>query len=328
MLQNKNGYLLWMREIGIRYRDQLQEFSQSSVGKRIGKVLNWFVMIGVAFWLFLQLQELGWRTVFNSMPTQPLFYLLLLVGYFMLPITEQIIYRFFWTFDFWSGFKAFTLKKIYNLTVIGYSGEVYFFHWVHTKLKKPKKEVFKIIKDNNVISTISSTFVVVCILGYFIWFGYIPSIELIAYFDVFLNTTAFVFTILLVVVIIKFRKHIISFPFKTAMFLFGIHTLRFLLTQVLQVLMWMVVLPDVSVDVWLIYVATGLVLGRIPVLPNKDLIFMGMVIQLSSNLNVPEASMAALMLSMSIANRMLNFGFFGVIFLITSFKPKSKGSFP
>lgn len=313
-----------MKERRIRYYERLQEFSQSSIGKTIGKVLNWAVMIGVAIWLFMQLHELGWRTVLSSMPTQPLFYLLLLVGYFMLPLTEQIIYRFFWAFDFWSGFKAFTLKKIYNLSVVGYSGEVYFFHWVHTKLKKPKKEVFKIIKDNNVISTISSTFVVACILGYFIWFGYIPSIELIAYFDVFLNTTAYVFATLLIVVVIKFRKHIISLPLKTAVFLFWIHTLRFLLTQVLLVLMWMVVLPDVPVDVWLIYIAIGLVLGRIPVLPNKDLIFMGMAIQMSANLNVPEASMAALMLSMSIANRVLNFGFFGIIFLLTSFKPKPK----
>jgi hypothetical protein len=296
--------------------EKAARWTETPEAKMLGKAFNALFFIGVSFWLYIQIDAVGWAEVWKAMPSQPLFYVLMLVNFFILPFSEQIIYHYFWKFPFWNGLKVFTLKKIYNGQLVGYSGEVYFFAWVRKELKRPVSEAFKIIKDNNVISTLSSTLVVALILGGFVYSGALRTADILIALEQFFSITAVVITLVLTVLLVKFRRHIISLPWRTTLFLFNVHTLRFVAVQVIQVWQWMIVLPDVPFSAWMAYTAVMLVIQRIPVLPNKDMIFMSLSIGMTGALVLPESEIAALMLTITVTNRVLNFIFFGVLFLM------------
>ena len=55
--------------------------------------------------------------------------------------------------------------------------------------------------------------------------------------------------------------------------MFGAHCLRLLAGSVLIALTWHFALPDVSIGMWLFLAAGRLLVSRLPLVPNKDLLF-------------------------------------------------------
>ena len=86
-------------------------------------------MLGIVAYLLYELRDISWTEIGAALPTNPLFYLLFLVLYFLLPVAECFVYRITWTFEAWKSFPAFVKKRIYNNDILGYSGEVYFYTW-------------------------------------------------------------------------------------------------------------------------------------------------------------------------------------------------------
>lgn len=106
---------------------------------------------------------------------------------------------------------------------------------------------------------------------------------------------------------------------RTAFSIFGIQMLRLLVVQVLNLLMFYVVMPETPMYVWFTYLSIEIILSRIPFLPNKDFIFVSLSISLAGNLDVSESAIAGLMLTRSVLGKILNFIFFAVF---SFFKPK------
>jgi len=102
------------------------EFWKSSSGKLTAKWLRRAFVLGIVAFLVWQIVQIGWQEVLESMPTTPWFYVIFLILYFALPMSEQFIYRMSLNFGFWEGLKVFIQKKVLNADVLGYSGEAYF----------------------------------------------------------------------------------------------------------------------------------------------------------------------------------------------------------
>jgi hypothetical protein len=56
--------------------------------------------------------------------------------------------------------------------------------------------------------------------------------------------------------------------------------------------------------------AAKIATSRIPLLPNKDLIFVSIVIGLSGTFGIPQAELASMLLVSSVMNKVINVGFF------------------
>ncbi|MDZ7694377.1 MAG: hypothetical protein U5K69_25185 [Balneolaceae bacterium] len=132
------------------------------------KAVRYLLQFGIIGYLFYKLYEIGFRTVVESLPLDPLFYIIFLVIYFSLPLSEILIYNVRWNFKILPAFMIFLQKKVFNTDVLGYSGEVYLFYWAKEKLKIPADKAFHFIKDNNILSSISSTFVSIVLLFFFL----------------------------------------------------------------------------------------------------------------------------------------------------------------
>lgn len=287
-------------------KERWATFAKSERGQLVFKRLNRLVTLGVLVFLVYKLTEIGWANVLASLPRNPLFYVLFVLIYLALPLSETVIYRLFWPIGFWEGFLTFLRKRVYNDEVLGYSGEVYLLFWAKKRLNTSTGEAFKPLRDNNIISAMVSTSVAFGLVALLIYTGQLELGALFENLGTVYIVTGLIVASVLAVVVWQFRHHLFSMSFGTACTVTGIHLVRFFAANALMVVQWAIVVPDTPLSVWLTYLAVLIILNRIPFLPSKDLFFMTLGISLSGALDVAEASIAGLLLATSVLTRLTN----------------------
>ena len=256
----------------------------------------------------------------QSLPSQPWFYVLFFVLYVTLPVAEVLIYKQVWTFKAWEGFKVFITKKVYNDEVMGYTGEVYLYTWGRKLAGKSDKDVLKNIRDNSIISAVNSNITAFLLIGVLISAGQVNVAELIGNVNYLYVALGIFVTAVLSVLFIRFRKYLFDLPLKTAATIFGIYTVRFAIHHALLMLSWAIVIPDTPISVWFTFLATIIVVNRIPFIPSKDLVFVWFGIELSKMLNMATASVAGMLLVFSALTKITNLILFTLISLYSDSK--------
>jgi len=251
--------------------------------------------------------------VLQSLPSQPWFYVLFFVLYVTLPVAEVLIYKQVWTFKAWEGFKVFITKKVYNDEVMGYTGELYLYTWGRKLAGKSDKDVLKNIRDNSIISAVNSNITAFVLIGVLISAGQVNVADLIGNVNYLYVALAIFVTAVLSVLFVRFRKYLFDLPLKTAATIFVIYTVRFAIHHALLMLSWAIVIPDTPINVWFTFLATIIVVNRIPFIPSKDLVFVWFGIELSKMLNMATASVAGMLLVFSALTKITNLILFTLI---------------
>lgn len=281
-----------IRHIG----SQVGTFFKSPLGKKIGLWLRRLFVLVVIGLLIYQLTGIGWTKVFFALPTNPLFYVIFAVIYLSLPIAEIFIYKLSWRFSIRKILPVFMVKRVYNKDVIGYSGEAFFYLWAQKNIDEDHAQIFKTIKDYNILSSIASTSVA---LGLFSLFLLTQHIQLFHWFNEHNRMYLYlgdVFIILLITGLIIFRHVVISMPMRRAGIIFSILCGRLVLTQFLMIWQWHIILPNVEMNIWYTLISVGLLIDRIPLLPNLDVLSANASIKISPLLKAPTVTIAAIML--------------------------------
>ncbi len=270
------------------------------------KCSRWVFVAVILGYMIYHFFEIGWVNLWKSLPVKPLFYILYLPLFFILPFTELFIYKFIRSIPYKKLLPPLLVKKVYNNEVLGYSGEVFLFWWARKELGKSNIDVMRSIKDNNVISVIVSTLFTLIILIIFFetnptvsnrWAQKIPENQL--------NYTVISIAVIAVLVI-KFKRYIISLSLVSSLEIFGIHYLRHVLVVVIQIYQWHIILPAISLHIWFTFVVAQIVLAMLPFVPNKDLLFISISISMSTMLEAPLAAVTAILLVNSILDRSLH----------------------
>jgi hypothetical protein len=291
----------------------ITRFFQSPQGKLVLKWGQRAINVGVMVWLIYELTNVGWLNVWQSLPTQPLFYVLFLFLFFQLPLFEVLIYRITWSFDALKSVPVFLMKRVYNKDVLGYSGEVYFYLWARKTIEElSDREIFKTIKDNNIISSIASTLVSILLLSIFFFTDQIKILDWLTQQNQAYIWGGALLIVVIFILLIRFRHFVISMPLKTAYSIFGIQMFRLIIGQVFNVAMYVVVMPETPYYVWFTLLSVEIILTRIPFLPNRDLIYVAMSIGIAEGMAVSTSSIAALTLARSVLNKIFNFSAFGI----------------
>lgn len=319
MPENNGDGSRWtvVKNWGINVYHRINDFIKSAKGKRIGKVFGYIIQVGIIIYLLLELTQIGWVNFFKALPTTPYFYLLFLVLYGALPIAEIFCYKQSWNIGFWESLPTFIKKRVYNKTVLGYSGEIAVFGWARKKEIASDKEIFKVIRDNNITSSVASSIVVYGLLLFFI------ASKKIAIFD-YLNSaydTVTIVTVGIVMLVLagtayKYRAYWYSMPAKIALTIFSIHATRMILLNVVQVLQWYVVMPEVALNVWFTFLSVQLLVSRIPFLPSRDLFSIGASLEVSSLINVSSAGIAGILVAHSVLYKLTNLALFSLITML------------
>lgn len=260
------------------------------------KGARYVLQAAIIGYLFYKLYEIGFAKVVQALPLNPLFYVLFILIYFSLPISEIFIYRMGWKFNNVKAFLVFVQKKVLNTDVLGYSGEVYLFYWAKDKLKVPTVEAMKFIKDNNILSSLSSTLVSVVLLIFFLNQGYVNIDDLIPEVK---NKLIYLWVVLGLMVVgfiaYKFRSYILSIGWKEAALISSIYTGRLIITNGLQILQYKIAEPSVPWSVWFSLMAVQIMSTRIPFLPSQDVLFVSVALGMSAMFDVPETMLVGVL---------------------------------
>jgi multisubunit Na+/H+ antiporter MnhB subunit len=291
-------------------RRRWASFVASRRGRFVLSSARVVLSLGILGLLAYTLRGIDWQALWAELPANPLFYLLFLLLYLWLPLAEIVAYRVIWPLDAWKSLPVFIKKRIYNREVFQYSGEVYFFAWARKHVDRPAVNVAKDIRDQNIVSSVASTLVALVLVAAFLHLGEWSLTDWVGQQDITIPIGAAVVAVGLFALVIRFRKHILAMAPRTALLILGVHVGRFVFEQVLQIGMWVVAIPEVSLRVWCTYAALSLVISRIPLVTNRDLLFASISIPLAAGMAIPVEAIAALMLVVAGLGKVLTILFY------------------
>jgi hypothetical protein len=293
-----------------RLMEMVQDPRHESVRKWTGRIF----VAGMLAYLSWQLSHLGWAEVWAARPRSPAFYLILTASYLTLPLADTAIYSRLWKIGFWRSLPIFLRKRIYNAAFIGYSGEIVLMAWARGRVALPDRTLAHMIKDSNILSAAVSTLATAALVlllavhfplrsaqaGPWLWWA-VATVALAA-----------------VIPFAAIHRHrFMLLGTRTAAAVFAIHLVRFALTQSLLVALWSVVLPQAGLGALMALLAAQMLISRIPVLPSRDLLFVGVGMGLSHGLVLPQADVAAMLVTASLFQQAMHFA----VYVMTSIGP-------
>jgi hypothetical protein len=259
--------------------------------------------VAVISYLIYKITTIGWNELWNALPGAPMFYLLFIGIYVTLPVVESAIYRHAWRLPYFKILPAVQQKRVYNSEVAGYSGELFLLMWARKSTDLAESEVWRSIKDNTIISSMATTSFAVVLLVYFLVAGELNLLDS--------DTTSWAVVGAAVIAgiissLIILRKRIFHLPGRSLVIVGGFHLTRILAVNSMQLLQWMVILPEVSLSVWITYLSVKILISWLPMLPAKDMFFLGASFELSRAMDVSAADVAGMLLVASALNRIIN----------------------
>lgn len=284
---------------------------------------RWAMVAGITVWMAVQMTDIGWRAVLAALPTTPWYYILFVVLFLTLPVSEIPVMRLLFGKYVPGLFPALIRKRVLNAALIGYSGDLFLFVWANARGVLPRVRLLERIKDNALLSALASTIFTAALLVAFVVLGRAHWIA--RWFSSAAGTIGIVaFALLLATpILLRFRKNILSVSFRVASAVVGIHISRLILVALLQATQWAVVLPSEPWSVWITFLTVQMVISRLPVVPNRDLLFLSAALEMSHIADGPRAAMAGLLL----AGGALTQGSNLLFFLLTSFE-RRRGTLP
>ena len=231
----------------------------------------------------------------SMVPASPAFWLAFLASYFVTPASEWLIFRRLWGIPP-SGIYALLRKKIYNELLLGYLGEAYFYGWARQRVALTAAP-FGAVKDVAILSAMTGNAVTVLLTA--------AVIPLLPTLSLGLDTRALAASVALIVAIslavTVLRRRVFTLPRSELAMIARVHLERILVSALLSALLWHLAMPQVALTWWIALAALRLLVSRLPLVPNKDLLFAGVIALLlghERDIGALMALMAGLILAM------------------------------
>jgi len=253
-----------------------------------------FISMAVLVAALSQLRGLPVHNVIALVPHALSFWLLFAAFYLAGPASEWVIYRRLWRLPP-SGFLALMRKRISNEILLGYSGELYFYGWARRNAAISAAP-FGAIKDVAILSAAVGNMATLLLLA-LAWpllgslhLGMSGRMLTVSIGTVALSSLGTLF----------FRRSIFSLRRQDLQFIAMLHALRVAATLVLTALLWTWVLPAAPLGWWLVLATLSMLVSRLPFVPNKDIVFAGLVAFLIGH-GAETASLLAMMAGLILA---------------------------
>lgn len=264
---------------------------------------NWFFVAAAASFLVWQLSSIGWADVWASRPHSPLFYLFVVLAYLTLPTADMLIYRRLWRLPRLATWGVCLRKRIYNSALVGYSGEVFLLLWARPRVRRAGRQLAHEIKDSNILSGVASNLLTAGLIVYLLvqgelWEAAVPAFEWWALATLVLAA--------LTPAAFLLRRHFMVLSAAEMREVLAIHAVRLCLVQFLVLAQWRAALPAAPLGTLVSLLAVQLLVSRIPMVPNRDLLFISIGIALAGDLAVPQAQIASLLLTAAALQQVLH----------------------
>jgi hypothetical protein len=228
-----------------------------------GIVLSLAILAGV----IIRTQAVDLKGIMAVAPGLSPFWPTFLLFYFLAPAAHWTIYRRIWRLPV-AGIVPLLRKQVANEIVLGYSGEAHFYFWARQNARLTGSP-FGAIKDVSVLSAVAGNLATLILMV-----AMAPRLATLAKGPL---ATAFELSVAVVVIFsllpFVFRRRLFSLPAKELRVIIVIHLIRIALWLALSASMWHFLLPDIAVGTWLSLATLRMMISRLPLVANKDILF-------------------------------------------------------
>lgn len=273
-------------------------------GRPYARPLHWLWMAAILGYVGWKLTELGWRDILTRLPTNPFFYLIYGLSFMLLPLTEQRIFRMIWGRAV--PLAAVLRKRALNAVVIGYSGDAWFFVWASATLGIPTRRAIAGLKDSSILSGMGATLTTILLVAALVGLGQQALVERIVGGQTALFVALALVAGAVAVLAVLFRRAVFWIDGARAIRIFLIHLGRAWGVLALQVLQWWVVLPMVPMETWLLFVTAQAVINQLPLVPNREILYLAVSLELVGGSGVDAATLSALMVATALVKQLAN----------------------
>jgi hypothetical protein len=245
-----------------------------------------------------KLSDFGFTNAFRTLPSRPLFWCAFAGYYLALPASEWLIFRRLWKLPV-AGFAALLRKLVSNEVLLGYSGEAYFYTWARQNARLVTAP-FGAIKDVSILSALAGNIATLVML--IVAWPLVGKVAPQFHGQAVLLSAGVMIAMSMAVLL--FRGKLFSLGAPELRSIFAVHIGRLIVTTLLSGVMWHAALPQEPL-VWLIILATlQLLVTRLPLVPNKDMVFASLAIFLIGN-DGPVGELIAMIAAVILATHLL-----------------------
>ena len=247
-------------------------------------------ILAVVIWHF---RTLDFSELVAVVPYNPLFWLVFFAYYFVGTTNEFLIYKWLWNIPV-EGLIALLRKNISNGLLVDYLGDAYFYSWARRKVKM-EGSPFGAVKDVSILSALVSNLTTLALMAIVYPFAHTLNLG----FSGRALAASIGIIILISTGIVVFGKRIFSLSRGKLWGIAGMHFASLVIGNSLQALAWSLALPDVPLSMWLLIATAKMLLSRLPLVSNKDVLLAALailVIGRDTEIQVLLAFMATLIL--------------------------------
>jgi hypothetical protein len=279
------------------------------------QLLRWGVPVALLVIIGRRLTELGWAQIWTARPDNVVFYILLVLQFFLQPFGDYFVYRNLWGLWNTPPMAVILRKRLLNTFILDYSGEAFFYFWAQAKLKLAPGVLVHSIKDSNVLSAGAGLAMVYLIVLALLAVGglQIPAaLSVHGWLYVLIGSVP----LLLCAGLVLGHRKLTTLSRRQIAATFAIHFARALLVLTVEFGLWELSGALPSAVACLQFVALRLVVTRLPLLPNKDLIFVGAGIAAAGMTNVAVTPVATVLVILAAADLILAAGVASLAWLL------------
>ena len=285
------------------------------------QLLRWLIPIALLIIIGRRLTELGWHEIWVARPGNPIFYLLLVLQFLIQPFGDYFVYRNLWGADATPSMAVILRKRVMNTFMLDYSGEVFFFLWAQTHLTLKPGMLVHGIKDSNVLSAGAGLAMLYLMTLVLLASGglHIPAgISAHGWLYLLIGSVP----LILCSVLVLGRRKLTALTTGQIAGTFAIHFTRAALVLGVEFFLWQLSGALPSAVASLQFVALRLVVTRLPLVPNKDLVFVGAGIAAAGMAKVSVTPVATVLVILAAADLILALAFAGLPWLLEQLRRK------
>jgi hypothetical protein len=289
----------------------LKRLLASRWGRLTLQFMRWAIPVALLIIIGRRLTELGWKQVWIARPDNAGFYALLVAQFFLQPFGDYLVYRNLWGRANTPPWAVILRKRVLNTFMLDYSGEAFFYFWAQAHLALKPGLLVHAIKDSNLLSGGAGLVMVYLMALILLASGglHIPAImSSHGWLYVLIGSVPL---ILCAVLVLGHRKFTALSRGQIAV-TFLIHFLRAALVLAVEFGLWELSGALPSAVACLQFVALRLVVTRLPMVPNKDLIFVGAGIAAAGLTQVSVTPVATVLVILAAADLILAGSFAGL----------------
>jgi hypothetical protein len=283
----------WLR----RWLTAIAAGSDTRWGRFARNIVRWGIPLLLLGLVGYALTRLGWSQIYAARPASWVFYAVLLIPFFVQPIADLTLYRYLLGVGRALPLTIFLRKRYMNTLMLDYSGEVYLFLWARKNLKIRDSLLLHAVKDSSVLSAAAGLVVLWLMLLVLVveHIVNIPTLQIGRWPLILIGSVPLALGLALFVGNRKLtalsRRQIVS--------TFTIHLTRCVINLWVEYLIWWLsgALPNAA-DC-LKFVALRLLVSRLPLIPSKDIVFVGIGMAAAGTMAVSAPKVAAVLVMMT-----------------------------